>query len=83
MNKPIISTYEVKLACDEILAEVHYCFWKGSPSGDYDVPNDCDEVEICKILINNVDMSNVLFDIAEDWTMMIEEEILLYCQENY
>ena len=61
MNKPIISTYEVKLTCDDILAEVHYAFWKGMPSGDYDVPNDSDEVEISRILINNVDMSNVLF----------------------
>jgi hypothetical protein len=83
MNKPIISTYQVKLTCDDILAEVHYAFWKGMPSGDYDVPGDSDEVEISRILINNVDMSNVLFEIAEDWTMMIEEEILLHCQENY
>lgn len=77
------STYMVNLTCDDILAEVHYTFWKGTPSGDYDMPDDCDEVEIAKIMIKGVDMSDVLFDIAEDWTMMIEEEILLHCQENY
>ena len=83
MNKPIISTYEVKLTCDNVLAEFQYAFWKGSTSGDYDVPDDSDKVEIIRILINNVDMSNVLFEIAEDWTIMIEEEILLHCKENY
>ncbi len=80
MKPDIKSEYEVTFYGTEKTAIVYYSYYKGVKSGDYDVPNDEPEIEIDRIEIDGVDMTDILFEIAESWTMEIEEEILEICE---
>ena len=76
MKPDLKSEYEVSFYGSETKAIVYFSFWKEYSSGDYDVPSDPATIEINKIEINNVDMTDILFEIAQDWTMEVEQEIL-------
>ena len=76
MKADIKSEYEVSFYGSETKAIVFFSFWKEVPSGDYDVPSDPATVEIDKIEINNVDLTDILFEIAETWVQDVEVEIL-------
>ena len=80
MKPDIKSEYEVSFYGTEKKVIVHYSYYKPVKSGDYDVPDDEAEVEIDKMEIDGVDVTDILFEIAELWTMDIEDEILELCQ---
>ena len=62
MKPDLKSEYEVSFYGSETKAIVYFSFWKEYASGDYDVPSDPATIEIDKIEINNVDMTDILFE---------------------
>ena len=80
MKPDIKSEYEVAFLGTEKKAIVYYSYYKRVVSSDYDVPDDEAEVEIDKIEIDGVDMTDILFEIAESWTMDVEDELLEHCE---
>ena len=84
-NKPTLrlAEYEVAFLGSEDIAIVTYSFWKGYCTSDYDSPDEPDTIELDKIIINGVDMTHILYEIAEDWVEGVEEEILEHCSQNY
>tara|TARA_R110002020_G_scaffold358437_4_gene570739 strand:- start:17939 stop:18184 length:246 start_codon:yes stop_codon:yes gene_type:complete len=81
MKPDIKSDYEVSFYNTDKKAIVHYSYYKRVISSDYDVPDDESEVEIDKIEIDGIDMTDILFEIADDWTMQIEDELLEHCEQ--
>ena len=81
MKPDIKSDYEVCFYNTDKKAIVHYSYYKRVRSSDYDVPDDEAEVEINKIEIDGIDMTDILFEIADDWTMQIEDELLEHCEQ--
>ena len=80
MKPTIKSEYEVTFYGTEKTAIVYYSYYEPVKSDDYDVPDDSAEIEIDRIEIGGVDMTDILFEIAESWTMEIEDEILEICE---
>ena len=82
MKPDIKSVYEVPFLGDkDKVAYVHFDYYKEVVSSDYDSPGDPECVEIDKIEIGDVDMTFVLFEIAEEWVMSVEEEIIEHCNQ--
>ncbi len=81
MRPDIKSVYEVPFYNTEQVALFHYSYYKGSKSTDYDVPDDPNCVEIDKIEVDGVNMTDILLEVAQDWTMDVENEILEFCEE--
>lgn len=83
-NKPTKKgDYEVSFLGSDKTAIITYSFWKGYCAPDYDSPDEPDTIEIDKIIIDNIDMTDILYEIAEDWVEGVEEELLEHCSENY
>ena len=81
MKPDIKSDYEASFYNTDKKAIVYYSYYKRVESSDYDVPDDEPEVEIDKIEIDGIDMTDILFEIADDWTMQIEDELLEHCEQ--
>ena len=81
MKPDIKNEYEVAFLGTKKTALVKFSYYREIPSGDYDIPNDASTVEIDKIEIDGVDMTDILFEIAEDWTLSVEEEITEHCEQ--
>ena len=84
-NKPTIkSTFVDSVADRNIIIE--FSFWKGY-STEYNTPDEPDTIEIDRILLENpdtgkeVDVTEFLYEVAEDYVMGMEEDILIHCQE--